>query len=246
MGGLKSVKNILAVSSCKGGVGKSTVAVNLAYSMHKQGVKVGIFDADLYGPSLPTMISPDSAQIYQDTEDPNKIAPVEFNGVKTMSYGFAAQNKTAIMRGPMASNLVSQLVGQTNWGDLDYLVVDFPPGTGDIQLTLGQELSLSAAVIVTTPQKLAYVDVIKGIEMFDTLKVPTIAVVENMAYYRCSSCEEKRRIFGAGYTNQLKTNFGIKSSFEVPIMEEIALMSDSGTPFVLSLPESLEIVETYD
>ena len=162
-----------------------------------------------------------------------------------MSYGFAASNKTAIMRGPMASNLVAQLMGQTNWDELDYLVVDFPPGTGDIQLTLGQELRLKAAVIVTTPQKLAYVDVVKGIEMFDSLKVPTIAVIENMAYFKCSACDEKHRIFGPGYTQQLVDSFGIKNSFEVPILQEISAMSDSGTPFVLTLPESVPIVQVY-
>lgn len=183
MQGLEGVKHVVAVSSCKGGVGKSTVSVNLAFAMSQLGLKVGIFDADLYGPSLPTMISPESARLYQDEDDASKIKPIEFSGVKAMSYGFAAQNKTAIMRGPMASNLVAQLIGQTKWEDLDYLIIDMPPGTGDIQLTLCQELSLRAAVIVTTPQKLAYVDVVKGIEMFDSLKVPTISVVENMAYY---------------------------------------------------------------
>lgn len=124
-------------------------------------------------------------------------------------------------------------------------MIDFPPGTGDIQITLGQEINLKGAVIVTTPQKLAYVDVVKGIEMFDALKVPTISVVENMSYYRCKSCDVKHKLYGAGYTNQLKVSFGIKNSFEIPIMEEISQMSDSGTPFVLGLPESLEVVETY-
>jgi Mrp family chromosome partitioning ATPase len=137
MVGLKDVKNIIAVSSCKGGVGKSTVAVNFAYSLQKLGYKVGIFDADIYGPSLPTMISPDVPHLFQDENDPNKIAPVMFSGVKCMSYGFATSGKSAIMRGPMISNLVVQLIGQTNWGDVDYLVIDFPPGTGDIQITLG-------------------------------------------------------------------------------------------------------------
>ena len=124
-------------------------------------------------------------------------------------------------------------------------MIDFPPGTGDIQLTLGQELSLTAAVIVTTPQKLSYVDVTKGIDMFDNLKVPTVALVENMAYYKCASCDDKHRIFGPGYTKQIKSNYGIENSFEVPIVEEIAKMSDSGTPFVLTLPDSLDIVQTY-
>ncbi|TNV79514.1 hypothetical protein FGO68_gene10079 [Halteria grandinella] len=249
--GLQKVKNIIAVSSCKGGVGKSTVAVNLAYSIATlyQDYSVGIFDADLYGPSLPTMINPVNTQLFQDENDPSMIAPIEFNGVKAMSYGFAAQNsangKAAIMRGPIASNLVTQLIGNTNWGELDFLIVDFPPGTGDIQLTLGQEVALKAAVIVTTPQKLAYVDVIKGIEMFDQLKVPTIAVIENMSYYKCGTCDTKHKIFGQGYTNQIKNDFGIKSSFEVPILEDIASMSDSGTPFVLTLPETTELVQVY-
>lgn len=250
--GLQKVKNIIAVSSCKGGVGKSTVAVNLAYAISSMYMdyQVGIFDADLYGPSLPTMISPQSTQLFQDEHDPTMIAPIEFSGVKAMSYGFVAQNSAkghgaAIMRGPIASNLVNQLIGNTNWGELDYLIVDFPPGTGDIQLTLGQEVNIKAAVIVTTPQKLAYVDVIKGIEMFDQLKVPTIAVVENMSYFKCGKCEEKHKIFGKGYTQQLKDGFGIKNSFEIPIIEDIAAMSDQGTPFVLTLPETTDLVQVY-
>ena len=145
----------------------------------------------------------------------------------------------------MVSNLVTQLVGQTNWGDVDYLVIDFPPGTGDIQLTLCQELNLTAAVIVTTPQKLSYVDVVKGIEMFDSLNVPTVALVENMSYYKCGSCDTKHKIFGEGHTKQIVESYGISNSFEMPIMEDIAHMSDSGTPFVMALPDSMDIVQTY-
>lgn len=141
------------------------------------GLRVGILDADIYGPSLPTMISPKQPRLYADTENSNLIAPVEFGGIKIVSYGFAAANRRAVMRGPMVSQLIKQLATQTNWGDLDALVVDFPPGTGDIQITLCQELPLKGAVIVTTPQRLSFVDVVKGIEMFDELKVPTLAVV---------------------------------------------------------------------
>ena len=243
--GLSKVQNIIAVTSCKGGVGKSTVAVNLAFSLRKMGHKVGIFDADMYGPSLPTMISANIENLYQDEHDPSMIAPIEFSGVKCMSYGFATAgrvNQAAVMRGPMVSNLVSQLAGQTNWGELDYLVIDFPPGTGDIQLTLGQELSLSGAVIVTTPQKLSYVDVVKGIELFDSLKVPTLALVENMKYFKCGNCDKKHMIFGEGFNEQIEESYGIRNSIEVPIVQEIANMSDQGTPFVLTLPDSFDIV----
>lgn len=162
-----------------------------------------------------------------------------------MSYGFATNNKAAILRGPMASQLVAKLIGSTKWDDLDYLVIDFPPGTGDIQLTLLQEMKVKGAVIVTTPQKLAYVDVVKGIEMFESLQVPTVAVIENMAYYKCANCDTKNRIFGMGYTQSLIEQFGIKNSYEVPILEEVSAFSDAGTPFVLALPDTMPIVELY-
>ena len=149
------------------------------------------------------------------------------------------------MRGPMVSQLVNQLLLQTEWGDLDYLLIDMPPGTGDIQLTLCQELNLNAAVIVTTPQKLSYVDVVKGIEMFDELKVPTIGIVENMAYFKCGECSEKQYIFGRGFTQQLKNQFGIKNSFEIPITPDISQYSDSGHPYVRALPDSVPEVSLY-
>jgi len=242
---LQKIKHILAVSSCKGGVGKSTVAINLAFSMSKLGKKVGIFDADVYGPSLPTLVHTEEYGLRADLEEPDKILPHEYDGVKAMSYGFVSKGQRAIMRGPMVSGLITQLIKNTSWGELDFLVLDMPPGTGDIAITLCQEINISAALIVTTPQKLAYVDVIKGLEMFDSLKVPTVGILENMSYFICDGCEKKHRIYGLGYTDQIIQQFGIKNAFEIPILPELSQLSDEGAPAVLALPESVEIVQRY-
>jgi len=235
--GLKDVANLVAVSSCKGGVGKSTVAVNFAYTLARSGAKVGLFDADVYGPSLPTMVSPQDSRLFQEDQ---LIIPIEYEGLKLMSFGFANQGPNqgpAIMRGPMVSQVINQLLTGTNWGPLDYLVIDFPPGTGDIQLTLTQLIPLTAAIIVTTPQELSFVDVVKGIQMFDKLKVPTVAVVENMSYFVCPNCQAKHYLFGQGARRKLVEQFGIRNSIEIPLDPVVSTCGDSGRPLVLTDPD---------
>lgn len=231
--GLDQVRHLLAVSSCKGGVGKSTVAINVAYTMARMGHRVGVFDADVYGPSLPTVVRPPVTDLFSRNE---LIVPLEYEGVKLMSFGFvpqAASGGAAIVRGPMATQIINQLLTGTDWGELDYLIIDMPPGTGDVQLTLTQLVPLTAAVIVTTPQQLSFVDVVKGIQMFQKMKVPTVSVVENMAYYQCEECGTRKHLFGTGVKQRLIDQFGIRNAFELPLLPDLSRTGDAGRPFVL-------------
>ena len=230
--GLRGVKNIIAISSCKGGVGKSTTCVNLAMTLAQMGAKVGIFDADVYGPSLPTMITPafDKLEMKQD----GTITPVEYEGVKVVSFGYAGQG-SAIMRGPMVSGLVNQLLTTSEWGELDYLLLDMPPGTGDIHLTLGQVVPITAAVVVTTPQKLAFIDVDKGVRMFAKLEVPCVAVVENMSTFTGDDGKVYRP-FGRGSGQSICEAYDIPHLIEMPIEPGLSSGGDSGTPLSLSDP----------
>ncbi|GLD93415.1 hypothetical protein PINS_up002007 [Pythium insidiosum] len=249
---LGNVSEIIAVSSCKGGVGKSTVSVNLAFSLAKRGARVGILDADIYGPSLPTMVSPADKTLRTSRKFKNFVVPLEYEGVKCMSFGFvnakaapgAGGVGAAVMRGPMVSKLIDQLVLGTEWGDLDYLIVDMPPGTGDIQISLSQQMAISAAVIVTTPQHLSFVDVEKGIAMFDDLKVKTVAVVENMSYFDCDH-GHRHYPFGHGHTQELVDKYALKNVYKMPISDQFSSAGDSGRPFVLTDQPS-EQKESYD
>ena len=251
--GLAGVRAIVAVSSCKGGVGKSMVAVNLAFSLAKRigatangEARIGIFDADLYGPSLPTMVGlpPEERVLRPSPLREGLILPPETLGVKLMSYGYAktpGAGSAAVMRGPRASAMVNNLVNQTDWGDLDVLVVDMPPGTGDIPLTLCQSLALTAAVVVTTPSQLAVVDVVKGMEMFDGLRVPVAALVENMAYFDAAIDDKNEKTkrfypFGRGHVDRLikERDIDAGSVYSLPMHASICEAADAGMPAVLS------------
>ena len=252
---LKNVKNIIAVSSCKGGVGKSSIAVNLAYTLSKMDYRVGIFDADIYGPSLPTMTSANSSdKKLRQNEETQLIYPVMYEGVKLMSFGFynpssPSSSGLAAMRGPMVTNVIQQLLFQTNWGDLDYLIIDFPPGTSDIHLTLTQKLSITASVVITTPQLLSMIDVAKGIEMWNKVNVPTVALIKNMTYYICNNCGSKQDIFNneskkVSNSNGFIEDFGINKVYEMPIYPLLSQFSDYGDPIVLN--NDTFINETFD
>ena len=232
-GNLKNVKHIIAVSSCKGGVGKSTVALNLATAFHMNGARVGLFDADIHGPSLPTLITPTNIATTNSEDD---IPTFINNGIKLMSYGYIqdASNQPAILRGPIASNLFKQLLAKTDWGHLDVLIIDCPPGTGDILLSITQEIELTTSVIVTTPHELSYVDVKKGLEMFKKVQVPVTTIVENMSYFTPPNSAEKYHIFGNGRLIPTAQEYGIPNWVQLPINEKISNYSNKKTPYLLN------------
>jgi ATP-binding protein involved in chromosome partitioning len=239
---LPKVKNIVAVASGKGGVGKSTTAVNLALALAAEGASVGILDADIYGPSVPMMMGIDGRP---ESEDGQTMEPLENYGVQVMSIGFlVAQDEAMIWRGPMATQALEQLLRQTNWKDLDYLIVDMPPGTGDIQLTLSQRVPMTGAVVVTTPQDIALLDAKKGIKMFEKVGVPILGIVENMAVHVCSNCGHVEHIFGADGGKRMATEYGMEYLGALPLNMQIRLQADSGKPTVVSDPDS-EVAGLY-
>jgi len=233
---LPGVKNIVAVASGKGGVGKSTTAVNLALALASEGARVGLLDADIYGPSVPMMMGIEGRP---DSDDGKTMEPLENYGVQVMSIGFlVAQDEAMIWRGPMATQALEQLLRQTNWKDLDYLIVDMPPGTGDIQLTLSQRVPMTGAVVVTTPQDIALLDAKKGIKMFEKVGVPILGIVENMAVHVCSNCGHVEHIFGADGGKKMAADYGMDYLGALPLNMQIRMQADSGKPTVVSDPDS--------
>ena len=239
---LPQVKNIIAVASGKGGVGKSTTAVNLALALAAEGAKVGILDADIYGPSQPMMMGLEGRP---ESSDGKTMEPLENYGVQVISIGFLIDRDEAMVwRGPMATQALEQLLRQTNWRDLDYLIVDMPPGTGDIQLTLSQRVPLTGAVIVTTPQDIALLDARKGIKMFEKVGVPILGIVENMAVYCCPNCGHTEHIFGADGGKKMAAEYGMDYLGALPLNMSIRVQADSGMPSVVADPEG-EIAVLY-
>ena len=239
---MPSIKNIVAVASGKGGVGKSTTAVNLALALAAEGASVGVLDADIYGPSVPMMLGISGKP---ESDDGKTMDPLENYGVQVMSIGFlVAQDEAMIWRGPMATQALEQLLRQTNWKDLDYLIVDMPPGTGDIQLTLSQRVPMTGAVIVTTPQDIALLDAKKGIKMFEKVGVPILGIVENMAVHVCSQCGHVEHIFGSDGGKRMAAEYGMDYLGALPLDIQIRLQADSGHPTVVADPDG-EVATIY-
>jgi ATP-binding protein involved in chromosome partitioning len=239
---LPKVKNIVAVASGKGGVGKSTTAVNFALALASEGAAVGILDADIYGPSLPMMLGIEGRP---ESPDGQSMNPMKGHGIEANSIGFLVdQDNPMVWRGPMATSALEQLLRQTNWGELDYLVVDMPPGTGDIQLTLAQRVPLTGAVIVTTPQDIALIDAKKGLKMFEKVGVPILGLVENMSIHICSNCGHAEPIFGAGGGERMAKEYGVEMLGSLPLDIGIREQADGGHPSVVADPQG-PIAEIY-
>lgn len=235
LGPLPGVADIVAVSSAKGGVGKSTVAVNLACALQQQGQRVGLLDADVYGPSLPTMVGiSERPQVV----DKSRINPIEKYGLKLMSMGFFLDDQSPVIwRGPLVTGLIRQFLKDVAWGELDVLVIDLPPGTGDAQLTLTQQVPLSGGVIVTTPQTVATLDVERGVAMFNQVNAPVLGIVENMSAYVCPHCGTREDIFGSGGGSRLSRDAGVPLLAQIPLVPELRASGDAGTPLVVSQPQ---------
>jgi ATP-binding protein involved in chromosome partitioning len=230
------VKNIIAVASGKGGVGKSTTAVNLALALRDEGAKVGLLDADIYGPSVPLLLNVSGRP---DSSDGKTMEPMIGLGLKASSIGFlVSADSPAIWRGPMVTQALEQLLRKTNWGDLDYLIVDMPPGTGDIALTLAQRVPVTGAIIVTTPQDIALLDARKGLKMFQKVEVPVLGVVENMAVHICSNCGHVEHMFGEGGADRMAEEFSVPCLGRLPLALSIRVDADAGCPTVAASPDS--------
>ena len=232
---IDNIKNVIAVASGKGGVGKSTVAVNLALALATEGAVVGILDADIYGPSQPTMMG---IKGQPESKDGKTLEPLENHGIQVMSIGFLIEEETPmIWRGPMVTQALEQLLNDTNWRDLDYLVIDLPPGTGDVQLTLAQKIPVSGAVIVTTPQNIALLDARKGVKMFEKVDVPLLGIVENMSLHVCTKCGHEEPIFGSGGGEKMAQDYHVELLGRLPLDGNIREQTDEGMPPVIAEPD---------